>query len=197
MTHAQPHDHSSPVGSMGLPVADTEAKLVDEKGDMVANGQPGELVVRGPQVMSGYWQEPEETAAVLNNGWLRTGDIATMDDDGFFFIVDRKKELIITGGENIAPREIEEALYRHPKVEEAAVAGIPHGVGGEIAKAFIVLKQGKTSSAREMKQYLTGELAHYKVPREFEFRTELPKSPMGKILKRLLVEEEKQRVGRE
>lgn len=148
----------------------------------------------GSQIMMGYWQEAEDTAAVLRDGWLHTGDIATMDDRGFFYIVDRKKDLIITGGENIAPREIEEAIYRHPAVAEVAVAGIPHHMGGEIAKAFIVLKPGETMTPVEMKRWLGTQLAHYKVPREIQFRDELPKSPMGKILRRPLVEEEKERL---
>ena len=194
LTHAQPYDQSAPAGSIGLPVADTDAKLVDEDGVKVPGGQPGELLVRGPQVMLGYWDEPAETAAVLKDRWLHTGDVARMDEHGFFFIVDRKKDLIITGGENIAPREIEEALYRHPQVSEVAVAGVPHSTGGEIAKAFVVLKPGETITESEMKRWLGQQLAHYKVPREIEFRSELPKSPMGKILRRPLVEEERQKM---
>ncbi|HEV3312604.1 MAG TPA: long-chain fatty acid--CoA ligase [Chloroflexota bacterium] len=195
LTHAQPYDRSAPAGSIGLPVADTEAMLVDETGNQAPTGEPGELLVRGPQVMRGYWKEPEDTRAVLHDGWLATGDVARMDENGFFFIVDRKKELIITGGENIAPREIEEAIYRHPMVSEVAVAGIPHGAGGEAAKAFIVLKPDASITEAEMKRWLGDELAHYKVPRSVEFRTELPKSPMGKILRRVLVEEERVRLA--
>jgi long-chain acyl-CoA synthetase len=191
LTHAQPSDQSAPAGSIGIPVADTEAMLVDDSGHPVAEGEPGELIVRGPQIMQGYWAEPEETAQVLRDGWLYTGDIARMDSHGFFYIVDRKKDLIITGGENIAPREIEEAIYRHPKVAEAAVAGIPHEMGGEIAKAFIVLRPGEQLTESEMKRWLGEHLARFKVPREIEFRAELPKSPMGKILRRPLVEEER------
>ena len=193
LTHAAPSDQSAPAGSIGIPVANTQAKLVDEDGHPVKPGEPGELAVRGPQIMAGYWKEPEETARVLNDGWLYTGDIARMDEHGYFFIVDRKKDLIITGGENIAPREVEEAIYRHPKVEEVAVAGIPHDMGGEIAKAFIVLKPGESMKPAEMKRWLSQHLAHYKVPREIEFRSELPKSPMGKIMRRPLVEEERER----
>ncbi len=193
LTHAQPYDQSAPAGSIGLPVADTEAMLVDGDERPVRPGERGELLVRGPQVMLGYWREPKETADILRDGWLHTGDIATMDGEGFFFIVDRKKDLIITGGENIAPREIEEALYRFPKVHEAVVAGIPHQFGGEIAKAYVVLKQGETATPREIKRWLGTQLAHYKVPREVEFRTELPKSPMGKLLRRPLIDEERSR----
>jgi long-chain acyl-CoA synthetase len=193
LTHAQLSDKSAPLGSIGVPVADTEAKLVGDDGHEVAVGEPGELAVRGPQIMMGYWKEPEETAKVLRDGWLFTGDVARMDHRGFFYIVDRKKDLIITGGENIAPREVEEAIYRNPNVSEAVVAGIPHEMGGEIAKAFIVLKPGCTVTSAEMKRWLSHELAHYKIPREIEFRDELPKSAMGKVLRRPLVLEEIER----
>lgn len=196
LTHAQPHDRSAPAGSIGIPVADTDAILLDEDGRAVPVGQQGELVVRGPQIMQGYWREPEDTATTLRDGWLYTGDIARMDENGFFYIVDRKKDLIITAGENIAPREIEEVLYCNPKVAETAVAGVPHEMGGEIAKAFIVLRPGETSTEREMKLWLGERLAHYKVPRAIEFRSELPKSAMGKILRRALVDEERQRMDR-
>lgn len=193
LTHAQPYDQTAPAGSIGVPVADTDAMIVDDDGHEAPAGETGELIVRGPQVMTGYWRDAEDTAMVLKNGWLHTGDIARMDSDGYFFILDRKKELIITGGENIAPREIEEALYRHPKIEEAAVAGVPQGVGGEIVKAYIVLRDGETATGAEIKRWLGTEVAHYKVPREIEFRSDLPKSPMGKIAKRALVEEERER----
>ncbi|HZT97285.1 MAG TPA: long-chain fatty acid--CoA ligase, partial [Chloroflexota bacterium] len=140
--------------------------------------------------MAGYWRQPDDTAETLKNSWLHTGDIAVMDEEGFFFIVDRKKDLIITGGENIAPREIEEALYQHPKVLEAAAAGIPHRFGGEIAKAWIVLRPGETATRRDISKWLEGRLAHYKIPRAIEFRDALPKSPMGKVLRRQLVDDE-------
>ncbi len=190
LTHAHPSNQSAPAGSIGLPVADTEAKIVDEEGDPVRQGEPGELLVRGPQIMAGYWEEQEETDRVLRNGWLHTGDIARMDEEGYFFIVDRKKDLIITGGENIAPREIEEALYRHPKILEVAVAGVPHRYGGEVAKAWIVPQPGETLTKSEVLKWLDGKLAHYKIPRAVEFRDALPKSPMGKVLRRPLVEED-------
>lgn len=190
LTHAQPFDQSAPAGSIGLPVSDTDAIIVDDYDKPVAIGETGELLVRGPQVMEGYWRNQEETSRVKVDGWLRTGDIARMDHRGFFFIVDRKKDLIITGGENIAPRDIEEALYRHPKVAEAAVAGVPHGYGGEMVKAFVVLKPEQSATEGELKRFLGRELAHYKVPRHIEFRTDLPKSPAGKVLRRVLVEEE-------
>jgi long-chain acyl-CoA synthetase len=192
-THAQPYDESGKHGSIGLPIAGTEARVVDETGEPVPLGEAGELIIRGPQVMSGYWRRPEETAEVLRDGWLRTGDVARMDEDGYFYIVDRKKDLIITGGENIYPREIEEVLFEHPKVREAAVAGVPHAYGGEIAKAFIVLKEGETATQNEIKQFLGDRLAKHKVPRSVEFRSELPKAATGKVLRRELVEEEKRK----
>jgi long-chain acyl-CoA synthetase len=190
LTHAQPYDQSAPAGSIGLPVPDTDAQIVDEGGNPLPVGAVGELIVRGPQVMAGYWNRPDETAAVLRGGWLYTGDIARMDEQGYFFIVDRKKDVIITGGENIYPREIEEVLYQHPKVKECAVAGVPHEYGGEIAKAFIVLKEGERATKAEITRWLSERLAKYKVPRAIEFRSELPKSATGKILRRELVAEE-------
>jgi len=194
VTHAQPYDESGKPGSIGLPIADTEARIVDaESGQPVPVGQVGELAVRGPQVMAGYWGRPEETADVLRDGWLHTGDIARMDEDGYFYIVDRKKDLIITGGENIYPAEIEDVLFEHPKVKEAAVAGVPHEFGGEIAKAFIVLKPGEVATRKDFVQFCAERLAKHKVPRAVEFRTELPKSASGKVLRRVLADEERAR----
>ncbi len=190
LTHAQPNDQSAPTGSIGLPVPDTDAIIVDDEGNALPQGGIGEMLIRGPQIMAGYFDDVEETAAVLRDGWLYTGDIAQMDERGFFFIVDRKKDLIITGGENIAPREIEEVLYQHPKVSEAAVTGVPHPHGGEIAKAFIVLRDGEELTKSELLRWLEPRLAHYKIPRAVEFRSDLPKSPMGKILRRALAEED-------
>ncbi len=188
---AHAHDERGEPGSIGLPLPNTVIQLVDEAAQPVPVGEPGEVLVRGPQVMVGYWRRPEETAEVLRGGWLHTGDIARMHEKGFFFIVDRKKDLIITGGENIYPREIEEVLYEHPKVKEAAVVGVPHPFGGEVAKAFIVLKEGEHATKPEMKSFAMERLAKHKVPRAFEFRQELPKSSTGKILKRVLADEER------
>jgi long-chain acyl-CoA synthetase len=140
--------------------------------------------------MSGYWNQPEETAQVLKDGWLHTGDIATMDEDGYFFIVDRKKDLILTAGFNVYPREVEEALYQHPKVLEAAVIGLPDKVRGEKVTAYLVLKAGETATAQEIRAVCRERLAHYKVPRAVHFRDELPKSMAGKVLRRALREEE-------
>lgn len=181
------------VGTIGVPMPDTDIKLVDVAGSeaQVPIGQPGELCVKGPQVMKGYWNKPEETAKTLRDGWLHTGDIAVMDDDGYFRIVDRLKEMIISGGYNIYPREIEEVLFQHPAVLEAAAIGIPDAYRGESAKAFVVLKPGATATAPELIAFCKQNLAPYKVPRTVEFRETLPKTMIGKILRRELVAEEK------
>jgi long-chain acyl-CoA synthetase len=157
----------------------------------VPTGEQGELVIFGPQVMKGYWNNPEETAKTLDsNGGLHTGDIGKMDEDGYFYIVDRKKELIIASGYNIVPREVEEVLFTHPKVMEAAVAGVPDPKRGETVKAYIVLKSGETCTAEEIRTFCKESLAPYKVPTAVEFRKDLPKTQVGKVLRRLLVEEE-------
>jgi len=153
-------------------------------------GEPGELALAGPQVMLGYWNRPDETAQVLRDGWLLTGDMAVMDEEGYFSIVDRKKELIIAGGYNIYPREVEEVLYEHPKVLEVCVAGVPDSYRGEIVKAFVVLRSGEQSSVEEIREFAKARLAAYKVPRAVEFRDDLPKTLIGKVLRRALIEEE-------
>jgi long-chain acyl-CoA synthetase len=192
VTHANPLDGRARSGTVGLPLPNTEARIVDlETREPMPPGERGEITVRGPQVMRGYWQRPEDTAAVLSeDGWLFTGDIGVMDEDGFFSIVDRQKDVVITGGENIYPREIEEVLYQHPKVLEAAVVGVPHPVGGQVVKAFIVTKPGETLDRREVLQFCADHLAKYKIPRLIEFRESLPKAGTGKILRRALQEEE-------
>jgi long-chain acyl-CoA synthetase len=183
------------VGSIGVPLPDVEAKIVDlEKGEKeMAIGEIGELVVKGPQVMKGYWNQPQETSMVLRNGWLSTGDIAKMDSDGFFFVVDRKKELIIADGQNVYPREVEEALHGHAKVKDAACYGVPDEHKGEAVKVAVVLKEGQTATPEEITAYLGTKLAKYKVPKKIDFRKELPKSPDGKVLRRVLAEEEKKK----
>lgn len=188
VTHVNPLDGRARDGSIGLPLPSTEVRLVDpDTGLDVGPGEIGEILIRGPQVMAGYWKRREETAAVLDaDDWLHTGDLALMDEDGFFRIVDRIKDVIITGGENVYPREVEDVLMSHPKILEAAVAGVPHAVGGEIVKAYIVVKPGEQLDRREVIQFCTQHLARYKVPRQVEFRDELPKSAAGKILRRLL-----------
>jgi long-chain acyl-CoA synthetase len=146
----------------------------------------GEIVVRGENVMPGYYKQDEETKKALKNGWLHTGDLAKKDDDGYIFIVDRKKDLIIVGGVNVYPREIEEVIYQYPKVKETAVIGIDDKLRGEHVKAFIVLKDGEECTSKEITRYLKERIAVYKVPREIEFISELPKNSTGKVLKRLL-----------
>jgi len=152
-------------------------------------GEPGELLVKGPQVMEGYWQRPEETAAALTDGWLHTGDIATVDADGYFTIVDRKKDMILSAGFNVYPREVEEVLYQHPKIEHAAVIGLPHKIRGEQITAYVQLKAGETADAGEIRRYCKERLADYKVPRKVIFRDELPMSLAGKVLRRVLRDE--------
>jgi long-chain acyl-CoA synthetase len=174
-------------GTIGVPVADTDARIVDpDTGNVLPDGEVGELSVSGPQVMQGYWNKPEETANVLQDGWLKTGDMAAMDEDGYFTIVDRKKDLILSAGMNIYSREVEEVLYQHPSVQDAAVVGVPSPVRGEVPKAFIVLKEGHELTRRDVIRFCHGKLARFKIPRHVEFRDELPKSAIGKILKRLL-----------
>lgn len=197
LTEASPVTHSNPiyglrkVGSIGVPWPDTDARIVDEEGNDVPVGEVGELIIRGPQVMKGYWNRPEETANTLRDGWLYTGDMAKMDEDGYFYIVDRKKDMIIAGGFNIYPREVEDVLFEHPAVKEAAVVGVPDPYRGETVKAFIVLKDGHTVTEAELDKFCRENLAAYKVPRIYEFRTELPKTMVGKVLRRQLQEEER------
>ncbi|MDL2280050.1 long-chain fatty acid--CoA ligase, partial [Desulfovibrio sp. OttesenSCG-928-G11] len=195
ITHLTPMEGLRKAGSIGLPLPDTEARIVDmELGHVaLAPGKVGELIVRGPQVMLGYWNNPDETANVLRNGWLYTGDIATMDEEGFFYIVDRKKDMIIVGGYNVAPREIDEVLYEHPKVREAVSVGVSHPTRGEVIKAYIVLKEGESCERSEIVSWCRERLANYKVPRMVEFRDELPKTLVGKILRRVLRAEEESR----
>lgn len=185
------------IGTIGIPMPDTDVKLFDiETGESeVPIGTPGELCVRGPQVMKGYWNKPDETAKTIRNGWLHTGDIAVMEADGYFRIVDRLKEMIISGGYNIYPREIEEVLYQHPAVLEATAIGVPDSYRGESAKAFVVLKPGQTATAEELIAFCKQNLAPYKVPRYVEFRESLPKTMIGKILRRELVAEEKAKMA--
>ncbi|WP_027718050.1 long-chain-fatty-acid--CoA ligase [Desulfovirgula thermocuniculi] len=198
LTEASPVTHCNPlrgrrkVGSIGLPFPDTLCKIVDlETGEReLPPGETGELCVKGPQVMKGYWNMPAETSKVLRDGWLYTGDIARMDEEGYFYIVDRKKDMIIAGGFNIYPREVEEVLFEHPKVLEAAVVGIPDPYRGETVKAYVVLKEGQTATAEELMAFCRSKLAAYKVPRQIEFRESLPKTIVGKALRRLLREEE-------
>ena len=193
-THLNPIYHAR-VGSIGVPAPNTDSKIMDlETGEKeLQPGEIGELVVKGDQVMLGYWQRPEETSAVLKDGWLYTGDIAYRDEDGFFYIVDRKKDMIITGGLNVYPREVEEVLYTHPAVREAVCAGIEDPYWGEMVKAYIVLKEGLSVTEKELMFYCQSKLAAFKLPKMIEFREELPKTAVGKVLRRFLVEEERQK----
>ncbi|MFD2446273.1 long-chain-fatty-acid--CoA ligase [Bacillus sp. CGMCC 1.16607] len=182
-------------GSIGVPWPETDAAILSlETGEPLPPGEVGELAIKGPQVMKGYWNKPEDTAQTLRNGWLLTGDLGYMDEDGYFYIVDRKKDMIIAGGYNIYPREIEEVLYEHPEVQEVVAAGIPDPYRGETVKAYVVLKEGSSVSEDELNQFARKHLAAYKVPRMYEFRKELPKTAVGKILRRALVDEEKKKL---
>jgi long-chain acyl-CoA synthetase len=171
-------------GSIGVPVGGTEMKVVDDDDHEVPPGERGEIVMRGPFVMSGYWDRPDATETVMNGDWFHTGDIATVDEDGFFFIVDRKKDLIIRGGYNVYPREIEEVLYTHPDILEAAVVGIAHDPLGEEVGAAVVLKPGATTTTDDLRDFVKERVASYKYPRVLWLTDELPKGPTGKILKR-------------
>ena len=199
LTETSPGAHVNPfaggkrkVGSIGVPISDTECRIVDlDDGNTdVPVGETGELLIKGPQVMKGYWNNPEETAKTLKDGWLHTGDIAKMDEEGYFYIVDRKKDMIISGGYNVYPRDIEEVFYENPKIQEACAIGISHPTRGEAVKVFAVFKEGETATQKELIEYCTGKLAKYKLPTEIEFRDELPKTNVGKILKKELRAEE-------
>ncbi len=193
VTHCNPLTGERKPGSIGMPYPDTECKLVDiESGTIeVKAGEVGELIIKGPQVMKGYWNRPEETAATLRDGWLFTGDIARMDEDGYFYIVDRKKDMVITGGFNVYPREVDEVLHEHPKVAQAVSVGLPDDHYGEVIKAYVVLMDEETATEEEIIEYCRQKLARFKVPRMVEFRSELPTSAIGKILRRVLLEEER------
>jgi long-chain acyl-CoA synthetase len=182
-------------GSIGVPWPDTDAAIFSlETGEPLPVGEVGEIAVKGPQVMKGYWNRPEDTAQTLKDGWLLTGDLGYMDENGYFYVVDRKKDMIIAGGFNIYPREIEEVLYEHPAVQEVVAAGIPDPYRGETVKAYIVLKEGSEATEDELNEFARKHLAAYKVPRLYEFRQELPKTAVGKILRRALVDEEKKKL---
>ena len=191
VTHSNPREGQRKPGSVGIPMPDVECKIVDiETGTReVPPGEPGELCLRGPNLMDGYWQRPDETALALRDGWLYTGDIVRMDTDGYFFVVDRKKEMIIVSGFKVYPREVDEILYKHPAVLEAAAVGVPHPSKGEVVKAFVVLRPGATATAQEIVDHCRANLAPFKVPVEVVFRESLPKTLIGKVLRRVLVDE--------
>lgn len=183
-------------GSIGIPMQESMIKIVDlEDGKTeVPMGKPGELIFKSPFIMQEYWNNKEETAHVLKDGWLYTGDVVTMDEDGFIYIVDRKKDMIIAGGYNVYPSEIDDVLLKHPKVDKAVTVGVPDTYRGETVKAFIVLKEGEVATEGEIIEYCKQHLAAYKVPKIIEFRKELPMSAVGKILRKVLREEEMKKV---
>lgn len=205
LTESSPITHSNFLwdrprvkGSVGVPWPDTDAAIFSlETGEHLPVGEIGEIGIKGPQVMKGYWNRPEDTEQTLKDGWLYTGDLGYMDENGYFYVVDRKKDMIIAGGFNIYPREIEEVMHEHPDVLEVVVAGIPDPYRGETVKAYIVLKEGSTVTPDELNQFARKYLAAYKAPRIYEFRKELPKTAVGKYLKRVLVEEEKKKIEKD
>jgi long-chain acyl-CoA synthetase len=174
-------------GSIGTPITGVEFRLIDDEGRDVPPGEPGEIAIRGHNVMKGYWHKTDETAAAFVDGWFRTGDIAKVDDDGYYYIVDRKKDLIIRGGFNVYPREVEEVLYEHPAVLEAAVIGLPHESLGEEIGAAVALREGHSASPEELQQFVKARLAAYKYPRKVWLVDSLPQGPTGKIMRRLVV----------
>ncbi|MFA1821471.1 long-chain fatty acid--CoA ligase [Virgibacillus oceani] len=190
-THRNPPGGKRKAGSIGIPFPLTDCKIVDDEHAEVPAGTVGELIIKGPQVMKGYWQNNEETDRALKNGWLYTGDLAKQDEDGYFYIVGRKKEMVINGGFNVYPQEVENVLYEHPNIKECAVAGIPHPEKGEVLKAYLVPKDGAILDTEEVKGLCYRNLTPYKVPKEFEVIDELPRNTVGKILKRMLIEKEK------
>ncbi len=204
LSEASPVTHFNPPfagegreGSIGVPVPSTDSRVVDVETGLVEMpvGEPGELIVKGPQVMKGYLNMPEETVDALRDGWLYTGDMARMDEDGYFYIVDRKKDMILASGYNVYPREIEEVLFEHPDVSEAVAVGVPDEYRGESVKAFVVKKPGSPATEMEVLAFCKERLAPYKTPKALEFREELPKSAVGKLLRRVLADEERERAG--
>ena len=184
------------IGSIGLPLPGNDMKIVDNDGNDIPSNTKGEILVKGDNIMKEYFKNPEANAETLKNGWLYTGDIGYMDEDGFFYITDRKKDMIIRGGENIYPREIEEVLYTHPAVSLATVIGVLDKIYGELPKAFVVLKEGKSVTTEEIIEYCKKNLADFKVPKYVEFRDDLLKTPTGKIMKQPLREEEEAKTGK-
>jgi long-chain acyl-CoA synthetase len=198
LTETSPVSHVNPLkgqrksGSVGIPIPDTDARIVDLDDGTTEQptGREGELILKGPQVMRGYWRQPDATDEVIKDGWLYTGDIARVDADGYFFIVGRKKDMILASGYNVYPDEVDGVLMAHPAVFEAATIGVPDARRGETVKSFIVLAEGRTATAEELIEYCRKELAAYKVPRQIEFRDELPKTTMLKVLRRELRDQE-------
>ncbi|MGY0691949.1 long-chain-fatty-acid--CoA ligase [Virgibacillus sp. FSP13] len=190
-THRTPITGEVKVGSIGIPVPETDCRIIDQEQHEMGTNSVGELLIKGPQVMKGYWNNQTTTNQALQNGWLHTGDLAMMDEDGYFYIVGRKKEMIIMGGFNIYPQEVESVLYEHPNVKESAVVGLPDREKGEIAKAYVVPKEGCSIDVEELTGFCYKNLTPYKVPKEFEVLEKLPRNTVGKLLKRKLVDQEK------
>jgi long-chain acyl-CoA synthetase len=204
LSEASPVTHNNPPflgegreGSIGIPIPSTDARIVDvETGEReMPVGESGELIIKGPQVMKGYLNMPEETDRTLKSGWLHTGDVAKMDEDGYFYIVDRKKDMIVASGYNVYPREIEEVLFDHPDVAEAVAIGVPEEYRGETVKAFVVKRSDATTTEDEILAFCKERLAAYKTPKVVEFRDDLPKSAVGKLLRRVLIDEERAKMG--
>jgi fatty-acyl-CoA synthase len=195
VTYLMPADHRRALAgepklllSAGRPLPATEIRIVGEGGRILPSGEIGEIAARGPQLMRGYWNLAEATAEALRDGWMHTGDAGVLDDEGFLYVQDRTKDMIVSGGENVYPREVEDVLYRHPAVAEAAVIGVPDPKWGEAVKAIVVCKQGLTVGAEELMRFCDGRLAGYKRPRSLDFADVLPRNPSGKVLKRELRE---------
>jgi long-chain acyl-CoA synthetase len=198
VTHANPLVGERKEGFIGMPLPDTDVKLVDldEPDREVPQGERGEMCIKGPQVMLGYWNRPDESGLVIRNGWLHTGDVAIMDEQGYFKIVDRIKDMILVSGFNVYPTEVEAVLFHHPKILKCAVVGVPDDTTGERVKAFIVLKPGETATADEITRWCRDPdqgLTGYRVPKEIEFREELPETLIGKVLRRVLQDEERKK----
>jgi long-chain acyl-CoA synthetase len=199
VSHANPWGGSSKAGSVGVPLPDTDCRIVDVDtgAQEMGVGEPGEILLKGPQLMSGYYKQPKETAESIRNGWFHTGDIGYMDEEGYLYIVDRKKDMIIAGGFNIYPREIDEVLYEHPKIQEACAIGLPDKYRGETVKVFVVVKEGETLTEEEVIAHCREKLTAYKMPKLIEFMDELPKSAIGKVLRRELREMQLARTEKE
>ena len=200
VTHANPFSGVRKPGHIGLPVPDTDVRImsIDDPDKQMPTGEPGELCIQGPQVMLGYWRRPEETALAIRNGWFHTGDVAVMEDDGYFKIVDRLKDMILVSGFNVYPNEVEDVLYRHPAISKCAVIGVPDERTGERVKAFAVLREGATLTAEELTAWCKDPaqgLTGYRAPKDVEFRDSLPETLVGKVLRRALQDEERQRTA--
>ncbi len=197
VTHANPIQGKAKAGSIGLPIPDTDCRVValDEPDRVLGPGEVGEILVKGPQVMLGYWNRPDESAAMIRSGWLHTGDIGKMDEEGYFFVVDRMKEMIIVSGFNVYPSEIEKVMAAHPKIAKVCVAGVPDEKTGEAVKAFVVLKEGEAATAEDIVQWCRTELSGYHVPKQVEFRDSLPETLIGKVLRRVLQEDERRKAS--